>query len=198
MSVDPNRARTRFPPGLAGCIGILLTAVLTAALNLPALLVLTGVWLLWAGFRGNRDLYWTYLKRLQTLRWFLLALALLHGAGALLAPEAARISLLLDGTRQVLILLLLLLAVTLVLEPLTINQRIVAFTRLLRPLAVLGVDPERVSRMLALALTEAFSLRENLRAGVDEVEHHAALSRTERLIDIVARRCLAIEKQPLD
>lgn len=181
-----------------GCVAILLTAALTALVDLPELLVLGGGWLLVAGIRGDRPLFVTYLQRLQTLRWFLLALVLLHGVGALLAPEAARLDMLLDGLRQVFILLVLLLAVTVVLEPLSIPQRIVAFSRLLRPLALVGVDSERVSRMLALALSEAFSLRENLRSGVDEAEHHAGLSRTERLVDVVARRCLAIENQPLD
>ncbi len=156
------------------------------------------MWLLWAGIQGNRGLFRTYLSRLKMLRWFLLALAVLHGAGAMLAPQPARLDMLVDGARQVLILLLLLLAVTVVLDPLTIPQRVVAFSRLLRPFAVFGVDADRVGRMLALALNEAFSLRENLRAGVDATEHHAGLSRTERLIDTVARRCLAIEKQPLD
>ncbi len=162
------------------------------------LLVLSAIWLLWAGYKGDRGLVRTYLSRLNMLRWFLLALLVLHGVGAILAPQAARFDMLVDGGRQVLILLLLLLAVTVVLEPLTIPQRVVAFSRLLRPLAVFGVDADRVGRMLALALNEAFSLRENLRAGVGDAEHHAGLSRTERLIDTVARRCLAIEKQPLD
>lgn len=177
---------------------MLITALATAVLDLSSLLLVAACWGAFAAWNWRRSVLSTFIQRIHSLRWFLLALLLLHGAGAVLAPEAARGELMLGGLRQVLVLLLLLFAVTLVLEPLSVPERIRAFSRLLAPLRFIGIAPERIGRMLTLALEEAFSLRENLQTGVYETEQHAGMSRSQRLVDTVARRCLAIENSALD
>lgn len=135
-------------------------------------------------------------QRVSALRWFLVALVVLHGVGAWMMPADARVDVLLDGGRQVLVLLTLLTAVTLVLEPLNLGQRIAALEGLLMPLRPVGVDAERIGRLMALSLQDAFQLRRQLIGEVEPAEAGIdadVQGRVSRIVDVVARHCLDIE-----
>lgn len=185
--------------GVRGSLAILLTAALSAAVNLHLLLLLGGGWLGYMVMARRSHVLPVVGNRLMGLRWFFVALVVIHGFGAAWAPENARVDLLLAGARQVAVLMVLVLAVTVVLEPLTIDQRIRAFTRLLRPFRPLGLDPQRVGGMLAVALHEALQLRQTLAADVAN-ESGAQTSRPAsgdgriaRIVDQVARHLWQIE-----
>lgn len=147
---------------------------------------------------------------MQALRWFLLALLILHGAGLWWAPAGARLPIALEAARQLGVLITLVVAVTAVLEALTVAQRIRAFSALLTPLRPLGLAPERVGRMLAWALEDAQGLREQLQqarrsaateagerpAGGTEQAAGARPGALAQAIDRVATLCLEIERMP--
>lgn len=185
--------------GVRGSLAILLTAALSAAVDLNMLLLLGGGWLGYMVMAGRSPVLPVVGSRLLGLRWFFVALILIHGLGAVWAPESARVDLLLGGARQVLVLMVLVLAVTVVLEPLSIDQRIGAFTRLLRPFRPLGLDPQRVGGMLAVALDEALRLRQSLAADVADESGDQPGSpgandgRIGRIVDQVARHLWQIE-----
>lgn len=147
--------------GLVGCVQVLLTAIATAWSSLTIILVLG---LAWAGYLHWRQpsLWPVFFQRLRTLRWFLLALLVLHTVTVVSSAGSVRWELAQAGLRQVAVLLTLLLGVVAVLEPLALAQRIAALTALFRPLALLGLKPQRVGAMLALALEQAQDMRRQL------------------------------------
>lgn len=186
--------------GLVGSLNILLTVLLSAFVDL---FWLAGLTIAWAAYGlsihwQNRELHLpkVYGHRLLTLRWFFLALLVLHGLGAVWGPRGEELAALLAFVRQVLVLVLLMLAVTVVLEALNVAQRVRVFSLLLRPLSPLGLNPKRVGAMLAVALSEAFELRKNLKTTVIQTEGAAGLRHVDRVVQTVANQCLQIERVP--
>ena len=175
-------------PGLIGCINLLLSAAVGAFAGLQGVLCLSAVWAVYASYRGL-SVWQEFFQRLRWLRWFLLALLLLHGGSALSAPPMVRMELALQALQQMLVLLLLLLAVSAVLGPLDVQARIQAFSHLLAPFRSLGWEPERIGRMLALALSEAMEQR------AAWAQAGASGGGVQGVVDRVATACLRIEEQ---
>lgn len=138
-----------------------MTAIASAWASLPQALLLGLAWAVYV--QGRRSQLWpVFFARIVSLRWFLLALLILHGVTVLSSPNELRWELAQAGLRQGVVLLTLLLSVVAVLEPLSLDQRIAALAALFRPLAVLRLQPQRVAAMLALALEQAQDMRRQL------------------------------------
>lgn len=176
----------------------MLTVLLSAFAGLGVLVAVAVAWLAvaFAIHRQKPELHLPnlYGQRLQSLRWFFLALLILHGLGAVWGPAGMELDSALSALRQVLVLMLLMLAVTVVLEPLAIPQRIHVFSVLLQPFTALGLDSQRTGAIMAVALSEAFELRAVLKERVNEAETTAGMSHTARAVDAVAQQCIRIEQ----
>lgn len=175
--------------GLVGCIQILITAIASAWSSLELILLLA---LGWAAYlHGWQSSSWrAFFQRLGALRWFLLALLVLHGVSVVTSAPAVRWELAQAGLRQVLVLLTLLLGVVAVLEPLTLAQRVAALTALFRPLAFVGLEPQRLGAMLALALEQAQDMRRQLLS-------RPRAAGWKGLVDALANLCVELETQTL-